>query len=334
MAIRVAINGFGRIGRMFFRVAKSRNLDFDLVAVNDLTDPATLGLLLRHDSVYGRYPGDVTADEGSLTVDGDEFKVLSERDPADLPWKELEVDIVVESTGLFRSRDKASKHLEAGAKKVVISAPAKDEDITVVLGANHEAYDPANHHLISNASCTTNCVVPLAKVLHEAFEIQNGFMTTVHAYTNDQALQDQPHSDPRRARAAALSIIPTTTGAAKASSLALPELEGRLDGMSLRVPVPVGSITDLVVVAGRETSIDEVNEAFRKAAADELDGILEYSEEPLVSADVVGNTHSCILDAQSTMVNGNLVKVFGWYDNEWGFSNRLAELVDLVGQRL
>ncbi len=334
MTVRVGINGFGRIGRMFFRAAKERDMDFDLIAVNDLTDPKTLGLLLRHDSVYGRYRGQVEVTDDGLRVDGDEFQVLSERNPGDLPWKDLGVDVVVESTGLFRSRGKAQQHLEAGAKKVVISAPASDEDITIVLGANQDQYDPDNHHIISNASCTTNCVVPLAKVLDDNFGIERGFMTTVHAYTNDQSLHDQPHKDPRRARAAALSIIPTSTGAAKASSLALPQLEGKLDGMALRVPVPVGSITDLVVTVERSASTDEVNEAFQKAAAGDLEGIVQYSEEPLVSADIVGDPHSCVFDAGSTMANGNLVKVFGWYDNEWGFSNRLAELVALVGENL
>ncbi|HEX2029251.1 MAG TPA: type I glyceraldehyde-3-phosphate dehydrogenase [Nitriliruptorales bacterium] len=334
MAIKVGINGFGRIGRMFFRAAKQRELDLDFVALNDLTDPATLALLLRHDSVYGRYPGEVEVTDDGMRVEGDEMRVLAERDPGSLPWKDLGVDVVVESTGLFRDRESASKHLDAGAKKVVISAPAKGEDVTVVLGANDDDYDPDSHHILSIASCTTNCVVLLAKVLHESFGIERGFMTTVHAYTNDQSLQDQPHSDPRRARAAALSIIPTTTGAAKASSLALPDLKGRMDGMALRVPVPVGSITDLVVVAERETTLDEVNEAFQKSSAGELQGLLGYTEEPLVSSDIVGNPNSCIFDAGSTMTIGNLIKVFGWYDNEWGFSNRLAEMVQRVGEKL
>ncbi|MBW3562328.1 MAG: type I glyceraldehyde-3-phosphate dehydrogenase [Actinobacteria bacterium] len=331
---RVAINGFGRIGRMFFRALKERDLDLDIVAVNDLTDPSTLALLLRHDSVYGRYPGEVSVTDDGLKVDGDEFQVLSERDPGQLPWDDLGIDIVIESTGLFRSREKASSHLEAGASKVIISAPAKNEDITIVLGANQDDYDPDNHHIISNASCTTNCVVPLAKVLDENFGIAKGLMTTVHAYTNDQSLQDQPHSDPRRARAAAVNIIPTTTGAAKASGLALPELKGKLDGMALRVPIPVGSITDLVVQVERDTTVDEVKAAYEKAAKDSLSGILEYTEEPIVSADIVGNPHSCIFDAEATMVMGDLVKVFGWYDNEWGFSNRLAELTGFVAEKL
>ncbi|MBW3576379.1 MAG: type I glyceraldehyde-3-phosphate dehydrogenase [Actinobacteria bacterium] len=334
MAIRVGINGFGRIGRMFFRAAKERGSDLDFVGLNDLTDPESLALLLRQDSVFGRFPGEVEVSRDGLRVDGDEMQVLSERDPANIPWDDLGADVVVESTGLFTNREKASQHLDRGAKKVVISAPAKNEDITIVLGANQDSYDPDNHHVISNASCTTNCVVPLAKVLHENFEIERGFMTTVHAYTNDQSLQDMPHKDPRRMRAAALSIIPTTTGAAKASGLALPDLKGRMDGMALRVPVPVGSITDLVVVAGREVTVDEVNEAYQKAAADDLNGIVDYTEEPVVSADIVGNPHSVIVDGRSTLTNGNLIKVFGWYDNEWGFSNRMVELVEFVGEKL
>jgi glyceraldehyde 3-phosphate dehydrogenase len=334
MTVRVGINGFGRIGRMFFRVAKERGMDLEVVGVNDLTDPKTLGLLLRRDSVYGGYKGSVEVTDDGLRVDGEDIRTLAERDPADLPWGELGADVVVESTGIFRSRDGAQKHIDAGAKKVIISAPAKNEDVTVVLGANQDDYDPDQHHIISNASCTTNCVVPLAKVLDDHFGIAQGLMTTVHAYTNDQALHDQPHSDLRRARAAALSIIPTTTGAAKATSLALPHLEGKLDGMALRVPVPVGSITDLVVQTEQEATVDEVNEAFAKAASNELSGILEYTEDPIVSADIVGNPHSCILDAPSTLAQGNLVKVFGWYDNEWGFSNRLAELVEMVGSQL
>jgi glyceraldehyde 3-phosphate dehydrogenase len=334
MALRVAINGFGRIGRNLFRAVKHNGMDIDVVAVNDLTDPRTLGLLLKYDSVHGRYDGTVEVTDTGLIVDGDELKVLAERDPADLPWKDLDVDIVVESTGLFTKRADAAKHLAAGASKVIISAPAKDEDTTIVLGANESDYDPAEHHIISNASCTTNSVVPMAKVLQDAFGIEQGLMTTIHAYTGDQNLQDGPHKDPRRARAAALSIIPTTTGAAKAASLAMPVLEGKLDGMALRVPIPDGSITDLVLILEQEVTADEVNAAFRAAAEGELAGILEYSEEPLVSTDIVGNPHSCILDAKSTMANGKLVKVLGWYDNEWGYSNRLAELVQYVGERL
>ncbi len=334
MGLRVAINGFGRIGRNLFRAVKQTGLDIDFVAVNDLTDPQMLALLLRNDSVHGRYPGLVQATEDGLVVDGDELKVLAERDPANLPWKELDVDVVVESTGFFTKRDAAAKHLAAGARKVIISAPAKGEDATIVLGANQEIYDPAEHHIISNASCTTNSVVPMAKVLHEAFGIKHGLMTTIHAYTGDQNIHDAPHSDPRRARAAAVSIIPTSTGAAKAASLALPILEGRLDGMALRVPIPDGSVTDLVCVLEQDVTAEDVNAAMRAAAEGPLAGIMEYSEEPLVSIDIVGNPHSCILDAGSTMAMGSLVKTLGWYDNEWGYSNRLAELVAYVGDRL
>jgi len=334
MGLRVAINGFGRIGRNLFRAAKERDLGFDFVAVNDLTDPKTLGLLLRNDSIHGRYRGTVEVTESGLIIDGDELKVLAERDPANLPWDELGVDIVVESTGFFTKRDDAAKHIKAGAKKVIISAPAKNEDVTIVLGANEGDYDPAAHDIISNASCTTNSVVPMSKVLHEAFGIKQGLMTTIHAYTGDQNIHDAPHSDPRRARAAAMSIIPTTTGAAKAASLAMPELEGKLDGMALRVPIPDGSITDLVCILDRDVTVDEINAAFREAAEGPLADILEYSEEPLVSIDIVGNPHSCIFDAGSTMASGSLVKVLGWYDNEWGYSNRLAELVKYVGDRL
>ncbi len=334
MALRVAINGFGRIGRNLFRAAKKRGMDIDFVAVNDLTDNETLALLLKYDSVHGRYDGTVEATDSGLRVDGDELKVLAERDPANLPWKDLDADIVIESTGLFRDRESASKHLEAGAKKVLISAPAKNPDTTIVLGANESDYEPDNHHIISNASCTTNSVVPMTKVLQDAFGIERGLMTTIHAYTGDQNIVDAPHKDKRRARAAALSIIPTTTGAARAAALAMPELKGKLDGLALRVPVPDGSITDLVLVLDREVTVEEVNDAFKQAAEGDLKGILEYSTEPLVSSDIVGNPHSCIFDSQNTMVNGNLVKVMGWYDNEWGYSNRLAELIEFVGERL
>ncbi|MFN2557692.1 MAG: type I glyceraldehyde-3-phosphate dehydrogenase, partial [Nitriliruptorales bacterium] len=327
MTVRVAINGFGRIGRVFFRVAKQRGFDFDFVAINDITDAETLALLLRYDSLFGHYPGEVKATESGLTVDGEEIQITTIRDPAELPWADLDVDIAVESTGQFRSREKAELHLKAGAKKVVISAPAKNEDVTIVLGTNENDYDPGNHHVVSVASCTTNCVVPMAKVLHETFGIERGLMTTVHGYTASQQLHDGPHKDPRRTRAAAINIIPTSTGAAKASSLALPDLKGVMDGMALRIPVAVGSITDLVAVVGRETNLEEVNEAYRNAAAGELNGILEYTEEPFVSSDIVGNPHSVIVDGQASMVIGNLVKVFGWYDNEWGFSNRMAEVV-------
>jgi glyceraldehyde 3-phosphate dehydrogenase len=334
MALRVAVNGFGRIGRNLFRVVKQRGLDVDFVAVNDLTDPTMLARLLRRDSVHGAYPGTVEASSDGIVVDGDELKVFAERDPANLPWKDLGVDVVVESTGFFTDRAGASKHLAAGARKVVISAPAKDPDVTIVLGANTDQYDPANHHIISNASCTTNSVVPMSKVLDEVFGIEKGLMTTVHAYTGDQNIHDAPHKDPRRARAAAMSIVPTTTGAAKAAALALPQLEGLLDGGALRVPIPDGSITDLTVNLKREVTAEEVNAAMKAAAEGELKGILEYSEEPLVSIDIVGNPHSCVFDAPSTQALGNLVKVLGWYDNEWGYSNRLAELMMHVGDSL
>jgi glyceraldehyde 3-phosphate dehydrogenase len=335
MTVRVGINGFGRIGRNFLRAAKQQGADLDIVGVNDLTDAVTLAHLLKYDSVHGRFDGTVEVGGKGLIIDGDELVITSERNPGDLPWKDLGADIVIESTGIFTNRDKAALHLEAGARKVIISAPAKDEDVTVVMGANEGDYDPANHDVISNASCTTNCVVPMAKVLDEQFGgIVQGFMTTVHAYTNDQGTQDQPHKDLRRARAAAVSIIPTSTGAAKAASLSLPQLKGRLDGFALRVPIPDGSVTDLVVTVGRETSAQEVNEAFRAAAEGPMKGILEYTEDPIVSADIVGNPHSCVLDSLSTMVNGSMVKVLGWYDNEWGYSNRLLDLTTYVGERL
>ena len=334
MGLRVAVNGFGRIGRNLFRATKQQGLDVDFVAVNDLTDPASLALLLKYDSVHGKYPGTVEEGEDGLVVDGDELKVLSERDPANLPWADLGVDVVVESTGFFTKRPDAAKHLEAGAKKVLISAPASDPDVTIVLGANDDEYDPDNHHIISNASCTTNSVVPMAKVLDEAFGIEQGLMTTVHAYTGDQNIHDAPHKDPRRARAAAYSIIPTTTGAARAASLALPSMEGKLDGGALRVPIPDGSITDLTVNLAQDVTVDQVNEVFKAAAEGALKGVLEYSTDPLVSIDIVGNPHSCIFDAPSTLAIGNLVKVMGWYDNEWGYSNRLAELMVRVGQSL
>ncbi|MEX2503446.1 MAG: type I glyceraldehyde-3-phosphate dehydrogenase [Egicoccus sp.] len=334
MSLRVAINGFGRIGRNFLRAAKQQGLDLDLVAVNDLTDTATLALLLKYDSVHGRYDGTVETDGDDLVVDGDRIKVLAERDPAKLPWKDLGIDVVVESTGFFTKREDAAQHLDAGAKKVIISAPAKNEDVTIVLGANQDDYDPAKHDVISMASCTTNSVVPMAKVLDDEFGIVQGLMTTVHAYTGDQNLHDAPHKDPRRARAAALSIVPTTTGAAKAASLALPQLEGKLDGLALRVPIPSGSITDMVFVLSREVTADEINAAMKAASEGPLKGILQYSEEPLVSVDIVGNPHSCIFDAPSTLANGTLVKVMGWYDNEMGYSTRLAEAVVFVGDKL
>ena len=336
MAIKVGINGFGRIGRNFLRATAKRGSDIQIVAVNDLTDAATLAHLLKYDSVHGRFDGEVKAVEGGLSVNGTTIKVLAERDPAALPWSDLGVDVVIESTGLFTDRDKADKHITGGgAKKVIISAPAKGEDITIVMGANDELYDSAKHTVISNASCTTNCVVPMAKVLKENFGIEKGFMTTIHAYTNDQNLLDLPHKDLRRARASAVNIVPSSTGAAKATSLAIPALKGLLDGVAMRVPVPDGSVTDLVCVLEREVTVDEVNSAFEKAAGEgSLKGYLKFTEDPIVSSDIVGDPHSCIFDAKSTMVIGNLVKVIGWYDNEWGYSNRLVDLVTLVGSKL
>ncbi len=335
MTVKVGINGFGRIGRNFFRAIAKRGSDIEIVSVNDITDPATLAHLLKYDSTFGVLDAEVKATGDGVAVDGKEFRVTAERDPANLPWKELGVDVVIESTGLFTDREKAEKHLAAGAKKVVISAPAKGEDITIVMGVNDDKYDPANHNLVSNASCTTNCVVPLAKVLHDAFGIERGFMTTVHAYTNDQNLLDLPHKDLRRARAAAVNIIPASTGAAKATSLAMPEMKGRLDGTALRVPVQDGSITDLVCIVQREATVEDVKRAYLEASqSGPLKGILQYTEDPIVSSDIVGNPHSCIFDAKSTMANGNMVKVMGWYDNEWGFSNRLVDLVTKIGSSL
>jgi len=335
MTVKIGVNGFGRIGRNFFRAAKQRGADLDFVAVNDITDAATLAHLLKYDSVLGTYKGDVGTSANGITVDGDELKVLAERDPANLPWKELGAEIVVESTGLFTDREKAAKHLEAGAQKVVISAPAKGEDLTVVLGVNDDQYDPATHHVISNASCTTNCVAPMAKVLDDAFGIEHGFMTTIHAYTNDQNVLDLPHKDLRRARAAAINIIPTTTGAAKAAGLVLPHLKGKLDGMAMRVPVPDGSVTDLVAKVRADVAIDRVNEAFKAAAeTGSLAGKLVYTEDPIVSSDIVGSQASCTFDALSTMVMDDTVKIVGWYDNEWGYSSRLVDLVELVASSL
>src|SRR5947208_4484142 len=335
MTVKIGINGFGRIGRNFLRAARKQGADFDVVSVNDITDTKTLAHLLKYDSVLGRFEGEVRAEGEDLVIDGKPMRVTAERDPANLPWKELGVEIVVESTGLFTDRDNASKHIEAGAQKVVISAPAKGEDITIVLGVNEQDYDPTEHNVVSNASCTTNCVVPMAKVLGDAFGIDRGFMTTVHAYTNDQNLLDLPHRDLRRARAAAINIIPASTGAAKASALALPELKGKMDGLAMRVPIPDGSVTDLVCVLKEEVSVDKVNRAFKAASESErLHGILEYTEDPIVSSDIVGNPHSCIFDSLSTMAIGNLVKVIGWYDNEWGFSNRMVDLVGLVASNL
>ncbi len=335
MTVKIGVNGFGRIGRNFFRAAMKRGADLELVAVNDITDAKTLAHLLKYDSVHGRLDAHVQATEAGIGVDGREIRIIAERNPADLPWKELAVQIVVESTGLFTDREKAEAHIEAGAEKVVISAPAKGEDITIVMGVNDDAYEPATHNVVSNASCTTNCVVPMAKVLDDAFAIDRALMTTVHAYTNDQNLLDLPHKDLRRARAAAINIVPSSTGAAKATSLALPRLKGRMDGTAMRVPVPDGSVTDLVAILARDVTVDEVNAAFKAAAeTDRLRGRLVYTEDPIVSSDVVGSDASCTFDALSTMAIGNLVKVIGWYDNEWGYSNRLVELVELVAAGL
>ena len=332
MAIRVGINGFGRIGRNFFRSHLQRGGDFEVVAANDLGDAATMAHLLKFDSVLGPLGKDVQVSDGSITVDGRELKILAERDPGNLPWGDLGVDVVIESTGFFTDREGAAKHLDGGAKKVIISAPAKGPDVTMVLGVNDDAYDPEAHHVISNASCTTNCVAPLAKVLHDEFTIEQGFMTTIHAYTNDQNILDLPHEDLRRARAAAINLIPTSTGAARAIGLVMPDLQGKVDGMSMRAPVPDGSIVDLVVRVGRETSKDEVNELFRsKADSGRYEGILQYTDEPLVSTDIQHSSYSSIFDSELTMVNGSMVKVFGWYDNEWGYSCRL---VDLIGKLL
>jgi glyceraldehyde 3-phosphate dehydrogenase len=334
MSIRVGINGFGRIGRNFYRALASRDDDLTVVGVNDITDAKTLAHLLKYDSIHGRFHGTVEAGDDSISVNGQDIPISAERDPANLPWKDLGADIVIESTGLFTARDKAAAHLDAGAKKVIISAPGKSEDVTLVMGANEGDYDPANHDVISNASCTTNCVVPLAKVLDEAFGIEQGYMTTVHAYTADQGLHDAPHKDLRRARAGAVSIVPTTTGAAKAAALSLPQLKGRLDGFALRVPVADGSITDLVAVLRSEATVEQVNDAYRAAAEGDLKGIVEFTMDPIVSIDIVGNPHSCIFDGASTMANGRLVKVLGWYDNEWGYSHRLLDLAIYVGERL
>jgi glyceraldehyde 3-phosphate dehydrogenase len=335
MAVKVGINGFGRIGRNFLRAARTTGADIDFVGVNDITDATTLAHLLKYDSVLGRFDGEVGVADDGLSVDGDRLRVFAERDPANLPWKEVGAEIVVESTGLFTDRDKAAAHLEAGAQKVIISAPAKGEDITIVMGVNDDAYDPTTHHVISNASCTTNSVVPMSKVLDEAFGIDRALMTTIHAYTNDQNLLDLPHRDLRRARAAAINIVPASTGAAKATSLALPQLKGKMDGTAMRVPVPDGSVTDLVAILNRDVTRDEVNEAFRAASESaRLRGILVYTEDPIVSSDIVGTPASCTFDALSTMAIGNLVKVIGWYDNEWGYSNRLVDLVQLVASKL
>jgi glyceraldehyde 3-phosphate dehydrogenase len=330
----VGINGFGRIGRNFFRAVQASGADVEVVAVNDLTDNKTLAHLLKYDSILGRFPAEVGYDEQNIIVAGKAIRALEERDPANLPWKDLGVDVVVESTGFFTKAADARKHIDGGAKKVIISAPATDDDITIVMGANHELYDPEQHHIISNASCTTNCLAPLAKVLNDTFGIEKGLMTTIHAYTQDQNLQDAPHKDLRRARAAALSIIPTSTGAAKAIGLVLPELKGKLDGYALRVPVPTGSATDLTVTLSRETTVEEVKAAYKAAADGPLKGYLVYTEDPIVSADIVTDPASCIFDATLTKVIGDQVKVVGWYDNEWGYSNRLVDLVGYVGASL
>ena len=336
MAIRVGINGFGRIGRQVLRAAKqSGNKELDFVAVNDLTDTRTLAHLFKYDSVHRTFRGDVTHGEGSITVDGDEIKVLAEKEPGKLPWKELGVDVVLESTGRFTSADKARAHIEAGAKKVIISAPGKGEDITIVMGVNNQKYDPKNHNIISNASCTTNCLVPMVKVVRDNFGFVRGSMVTVHSYTNDQNILDLPHKDLRRARAAAVSMIPTTTGAAKATSLVIPELKGKIDGMSIRVPTPDVSFTDLTVVVDKPVTVEQVNEAFRKSANGDLKGILAYTDEELVSSDYIGNAYSCILDSKCTnVVDGLLVKVSGWYDNEWGYASRCVDLLRYVAERM
>jgi glyceraldehyde 3-phosphate dehydrogenase (phosphorylating) len=334
VTVRVGINGFGRIGRNFFRAARAAGADIEVVGVNDLTDNQTLAHLLKYDSILGRLDGDVTWSGDDISVDGKSFKALAERDPSALPWKDLGADVVIESTGIFTDATKARTHVEGGAKKVIISAPAKNEDITIVLGANENLYDAAKHTIISNASCTTNCLAPLAKVLNDTFGIEKGLMTTIHAYTQDQNLQDGPHKDLRRARAAALNIVPTSTGAAKAIGLVLPELKGKLDGYALRVPVPTGSATDLTVTLARETTVEEVNAAYKAAADGAFKGYLKYTEDEIVSTDIVTDPHSCIFDSGLTKVIGNQVKVVGWYDNEWGYSNRLVDLTVLVGQSL
>ncbi len=335
MATRVGINGFGRIGRNFFRaLVQQPTPDFELVAANDLGDVATMAHLLKYDTVLGRLDADVTFTSDSITAAGTTLRILAERDPAELPWKELGCDIVIESTGRFTKADDARKHIEAGAKKVIISAPAKGEDLTVVMGVNDSEYDPQTHHVLSNASCTTNCVAPMAKVLDDAFGIDRGLMTTIHAYTNDQVILDFPHKDLRRARAAAQNIIPTTTGAAKATSLVVPALAGKLDGMAMRVPVPDGSVTDLVCLLESSPSVDEIKGAFRTAAEGPLANVMVYTEDPIVSSDIVGSPASCTFDASLTMASGNLVKVIGWYDNEWGYANRMVDLAALVASSL
>jgi glyceraldehyde 3-phosphate dehydrogenase len=331
MALKAGINGFGRIGRNVFRAAHAAGADIDWVGVNDITDTKTLATLLKYDSILGRFPGEVDHTDHAIVVDGKELPVFAERNPGDLPWSDRGADVVIESTGLFTNRDDAAKHLDAGAQKVIITAPAKGPDVTLALGVNFDAYDRENHSVISNASCTTNCLAPVAKLLHDEFGIEAGLMTTIHAYTADQRLQDLPHSDLRRARAAAINLIPTSTGAAKAIGLVIPELEGKLNGIAVRAPIPTGSLTDLVVTVGRETSVEEVNSLFReKADSGNLQGILAYTEDPIVSSDIVESPYSSIFDAGLTMVSGNLVKVGAWYDNEWGYSNRVVDLAQKV----
>ena len=332
--LKVGVNGFGRIGRNFLRASLESGANFEIVGINDLTDNATLAHLLKYDSILGRLKQPVTFTDTTITVGGKTISVSAERDPANIPWGKLGVDVVVESTGIFTKAADAQKHINAGAKKVIISAPATDEDITIVMGVNHEKYDPAKHNIISNASCTTNCLAPMAKVLNDEFGIVRGLMTTIHAYTNDQVILDFPHKDLRRSRAAALSIIPTSTGAAKAISLVLPELKGKLDGYALRVPVPTGSATDLTVELAKEVTVAEINAALKKASNGSLKGYLSYTEDPIVSADIVTDPSSCILDAGLTMVIGTTVKVVGWYDNEWGYSNRLVDLIQYIGKSI
>jgi glyceraldehyde 3-phosphate dehydrogenase len=338
VTVRVGINGFGRIGRNFYRAVLAAGADLEIVGVNDLTDNATLAHLLKYDSILGRFPGEVTATEDEISVKSDNasvtFSAFAHRDPAQLPWADIGADVVIESTGIFTDATKAKVHVDGGAKKVIISAPASNEDVTVVMGVNDDAYDPAKHTIISNASCTTNCLGPLAKVLNDAFGIERGLMTTIHAYTQDQNLQDGPHKDLRRARAAALNIVPTSTGAAKAIGLVLPELKGKLDGYALRVPVPTGSATDLTVTVRQAASVDDVKAAYKAAAEGPLKGILTYTEDPIVSSDIVTDPSSCIFDAGLTKVIGDQIKVVGWYDNEWGYSNRLVDLALLVGGSL
>ena len=335
MSLKIGINGFGRIGRQVIRAAKESAAKIDFVAVNDLTDTKTLAHLFKYDSIHGTYKGTVTSDADSVTIDGDRIRVFKEKDPAALPWKSLGVDIVLESTGRFTNADDARKHIAGGAKKVIISAPAKGEDLTVVLGVNHEKYDAARHHILSNASCTTNCLVPMVKVIRDAFGFRHAAMVTIHSYTNDQNILDLPHKDLRRARAAALSIIPTTTGAAKATSLVIPEVKGKIDGIAIRVPTPDVSLTELTVEVEKSTTIADVNAAFKAASEGALRGILQYTEAELVSIDYVGNPHSVILDSKNTnVIDGTMVKVSGWYDNEWGYSVRCVDLIQYVGARL